>query len=351
MSVESRWDLGAKTETAPLSQKREGDRHILPTVPILVVHAHSSCNCRCVMCDIWKTPETRTFGVRELQPQLDSIRKLGVRWVVFSGGEPLMNRELPQMCALLREEAIRTTLLSTGLLLKKHAREVVDSFDDIIVSLDGPPAIHDKIRRVERAFTLLQEGVRAVREIRPGMRITARCTVQNANHRHLLETAGAAKLLGLNGISFLAVDLTSSAFNRPIVWPVSRKTEVGLSLDELAVLEEGIEALIRCGEQQFGTGFIAESPEKLRRIARHFQSELGLQPAQAPVCNAPWVSAVIEADGAVRPCFFHRAVGNLQNATLQAITNGPTAREFRANLDIPTNSICRNCVCSLNYRD
>jgi hypothetical protein len=36
----------------------------------------------------------------------------------------------------------------------------------------------------------------------------------------------------------------------------------------------------------------------------------------APRCNAPWVSAVVETDGAVRPCFFQQAIGNLADGTL-----------------------------------
>jgi len=341
--------LAAKTEISPW-ETESADSQVLKTLPILVVHAHSSCNCRCVMCDIWKTRESKTFGVPELQAQLDSIRRLGVRWVVFSGGEPLMNSELPELGSILRKEGIRLTLLTTGLLLKKNAASIAASFDDVIASLDGPPEIHDRIRGVERAFALLQEGVCTLKEVRPDIRITARSTVQKANHDHLLQTAGTARLIRLDGISFLAADLTSSAFNRPLIWPASRQREIGLSLSELAVLEDSIETLIDRGETEFGAGFIAESPEKLRRIVRHFRAHLGLEPAESPVCNAPWVSAVIEADGAVRPCFFHPPIGNLRQTTLQAAINGSEGRSFRANLDIAQNSICQNCVCSLNYR-
>jgi radical SAM protein with 4Fe4S-binding SPASM domain len=301
------------------------------------------------MCDIWKTRETKQFGVRDLEPQLESIRRLGVRWIVFSGGEPLMNPELPQLCSILQEAGIRLTLLSTGLLLKKFARNVAASFNDVILSLDGPPAILDAIRRVEGAFGLLQAGICALREVRKEMWITARSTVQKANHNYLLETARAAKLLQLNSISFLAADLTSSAFNRPLIWPTNRQAEIGLSLSEAAQLETQIETLIRDSDKEFGTGFIAESPKKLRRIARHFRVQLGLESPESPVCNAPWTSAVIEVDGEVRPCFFHQPIGNLRNESLESILNGPEALNFRKSLDMTTNSICRNCVCSLNY--
>jgi MoaA/NifB/PqqE/SkfB family radical SAM enzyme len=302
------------------------------------------------MCDIWKTRDQNKIGVREIEPQLESIRHLGVRWIVFSGGEPLMNAELPEMCSLLRAKGIRLTLLSTGLLLKKCAADVAANFNDVIVSLDGPREIHDGIRRVPGAFDLLREGVRALRNIRPDIKITARSTVQKANHCYLMKTVHAAKELQLDGISFLAVDVTSTAFNRSLVWPLSRQTEIGLSVTELGVLENEIERLIAASGRDFEPGFVAESPQKLRRIARHFRAQLGMTAAESPVCNAPWVSAVIEADGSVRPCFFHPSVGNLSGTTLEAVINGPEGRNFRSTLDVASNPICRNCVCSLNYR-
>jgi Fe-coproporphyrin III synthase len=302
------------------------------------------------MCDIWKSRDHKKIGVREIKLQLESIRRLEVRWIVFSGGEPLMNSELPEMCALLRAEGIRLTLLSTGLLLKKCAAEVAENFNDVIVSLDGPREIHDGIRRVPGAFDLLHEGIRALRNMRPDIEITARSTVQKANHGHLMETVHAAKELQLDGISFLAVDVTSTAFNRSLVWPLSRQTEIGLSLAELGVLENEIESLIAVSGRDFELGFVAESPQKLRRLARHFRAQLGLAAPESPLCNAPWVSAVIEADGSVRPCFFHPSIGNLSGTILEAVINGPEGRGFRGTLDVANNPVCRNCVCSLNYR-
>jgi Fe-coproporphyrin III synthase len=338
------------TEKTTVTRRHSDDPHSVQNVPVLVVHAHSSCNCRCLMCDIWKTGSSKSFQLHDLEPHLTSIRNLGVRWLVFSGGEPLLNPELPQLCGILRREKIRLTLLTTGLLLQKNADDVATGFDDVIVSLDGPPEIHDAIRRVDGAFSLIQSGVNALRQRRSDFRITARTVVQKGNHCHLLETVHAARELGLNAISFLAADLTSTAFNRPLVWPVSRQEEVGLSLLELGALETEIDWLIKVASREKECGFIAETPEKLLRIARHFRAQLGLKMPESPVCNAPWISAVIETDGAVRPCFFHPPFGNLHQQNLETIINGKTARDFRAGLDIASNPICNRCVCSLHYR-
>jgi MoaA/NifB/PqqE/SkfB family radical SAM enzyme len=341
--------LAPVTERVADTQAASADPHIVNSLPVLVVHAHTSCNCRCLMCDIWKTSPGKALQARDLQPHLESIRRLGVRWLVFSGGEPLMNPELPELCAILRAEGIRLTLLTTGLLLGKNADQVVASFDDVIVSLDGPPPVHDAIRRVAGAFALLRSGVEALRERRANFPVSARTVVQRANHARLRETARAARSLKLDAISFLAADLTSTAFNRPLVWPAVRQEEVGLSATELHVLEVEIELLIQEWSQDWEDGFICEAPEKLRRIARHFSVQLGLRKSESPVCNAPWVSAVVETDGTVRPCFFHRPIGNLHEQSLENVINSKAALDFRKELDIPNNPICNRCVCSLNY--
>ncbi len=330
--------------------ERDTERHRIRQLPVLVLHAHTSCNCRCIMCDIWKSKDSLALRPADLEPHLQSIRRLGVRWVVFSGGEPLLNRDWPRLCSLLQRENIRLTLLTTGLLLGKHAAEIAAWFDDIIVSLDGPEPVHDAIRRVDRAFSLLRSSVDAVRQQRTSMMITARTTVQKMNHAHLCETVATAKQLNLNGISFLASDLTSEAFNRPQAWPADRQREVALSADEASVLDAEIESLIEDHREEIESGYVAESPEKLRRIARHFRAHLGLNSTESPRCNAPWASAVIEADGTVRPCFFHRPIGNIHHAPLDDVINSENALAFRSGLDIPNNPICKRCVCSLNYR-
>lgn len=334
----------------PATLVKNLETHRITHLPVLVIHVHSSCNCRCVMCDIWKTSEIRALQLSDLAPHVASIRQLGARWVVFSGGEPLMNRALPELCRVLQRERIHLTLLTTGLLLKKYAHEVAGSFDDVIVSLDGPQPVHDTIRRVSGGFALIEAGVCAVRELRPDMRITARSTVQKANFRHLRDTVRTAKSLNLDAVSFLAADLTSQAFNRTLAWPVERQDEIGLSATDLPLLAAEIGALIGENAEDIKNGFVVESPEKLKRILRHFRAHLGLEKPESPKCNAPWTSAVIEVDGSVRPCFFHAPIGNIAEASLADVINGEKAMQFRAELDISANPTCNRCVCSLNYR-
>ena len=328
----------AKVEISP---------HFVRTLPILVLFPHNRCNCRCVMCDIWKIRHVRQITDRDLEPHLASLRGLKVRWVIFSGGEPLMHSDLPALCRLLRAEGIRVTLLTAGLLLERFAGEVAEHTDDVIISLDGPSEIHDRIRGVPGAWRRLERGVAALRSHRP-ISIQARCTVQRTNASHRRRTVKAARELGLNGISFLAADVHSEAFNRRGGWALTRQAEVALNSQEVEELHREVESLIREFPAEIRGGFVAESPEKLRRIVSHFRACCGQAEAVAPRCNAPWVSAVIEADGTYRPCFFHPPLGNIQDGPLHEVLNNPQATEFRRHLDVSTNPICRQCVCSLD---
>ncbi len=319
---------------------------VISEVPVLVLLPHNRCNCRCVMCDIWRIRQVRQITTRDLEAHLESMRRLKVRWVVLSGGEPQLNRELDQLSAMLRAEKIRVTLLTAGLLLESRAAQIAAMVDDIIVSLDGPADVHDQIRGVSQAFECVQRGVAALRRFHPRMEIGARTTVQKANHHALQRTAAAAREIGADWISFLAADLASMAFNRAEPWNQERRQEIALDCAECDVLEREMEALI--ASPAMAAGYIREDAAKLRRIVTHFRAHLGLADAQAPRCNAPWVSAVVEADGSVRPCFFHPAIGNIHERTLFDVVNGPQAIAFRSHLDIDANPVCRNCVCSLH---
>lgn len=322
--------------------------HRIHALPVVILMPHSRCNCRCVMCDIWKANDRRQELSRDdLAPHLEAFGRLGVRSVVLSGGEPLLHSNLWTLCELLDERGIRITLLSTGLSLEQHAHEVVRWCDEVIVSLDGSRHVHDRIRGIPAAFDRLTAGARALRRIDPHYRVTGRCVVQRLNYKDLRGVIEAAHDIPLNQISFLAADVTTEAFNRPVRWDEARAAEVGLEPEDARELERMVEEVITGYRSDLESGFIAESPDKLRRIARHFLALSGQCEPAPPVCNAPWVSTVIEADGTVRPCFFHPPLGNIHEAPLDQILNADRSVAFRRNLDVASDETCRHCVCTL----
>ena len=321
-------------------------------LPILILYPHSRCNCRCVMCDIWRITTRDEITAQDLARWIREGRALGIKRVVLSGGEPLMHSHLWELCELLRSVGIGVTLISTGLLLKRDAAQLVRYCDDVVVSLDGPREVHDRIRNTRRAYEKLADGVAAVKAADNRVRVSGRCTVQRGNFQKLRGTVTAAHDLGLDRISFLAADVATEAFNRPGGWSPGRARQVALDEDDLRLLAVELDAMAQECAADFASAYIAESPEKLRRrLYQYYAALLGQGEFYPNDCNAPWVSTVIESDGTVRPCFFQPPLGNIhETESLDAVLNSPKALAWRRGLDTRRNAICRKCVCSLSLR-
>ncbi len=325
--------------------------HRIFSLPQLVLMPHSRCNCRCLMCDIWQAnADKRELSRADIEQQMGALRNLHVQRVVLSGGEALMHQNLWTLCGLLRElnPDLQITLLSTGLLLKVFAADIVRWCDEVIVSIDGTREVHDAVRRVPRAFDRLAEGIAALREQKRGYPVSARCVLQRTNYRDLPNIVLAAHEIGLDRISFMSVDVSSTAFNRPTPWAEPRVSEVALTAEETTEFAAVVEETIQRFPEDFRTRFISESPDKLRRLPRYYAALNGLGELPETICNAPWVSSVVEADGTVRPCFFHAPIGNIHEGQLDAILNSPRAVAFRRELDVKSNPICKACVCTLS---
>lgn len=325
--------------------------HVISAMPVAILMPHSACNCRCVMCDIWKdNGNVKQLTAADVSDMLHTLKKLGTQQVLMSGGEALLHNNFFRLCAILKNEGIKVSLHSTGLLLGKYAKEITQWLDEVIVSLDGDEEIHNSIRNVPAGFQKMRAGIHTIHEMVPGFKISARSVIHRSNFRAWSSMVKAAKALGLQRISFLPADVSSHAFNREQLWGENRQHEIVPAIDELDELKMILEQLVTDHKKDFETGFIAESPEKLFKIYEHYAAYYHLVLPPYKKCNAPWVSVVVEANGTVRPCFFHEAYGNINDAALEDIINSEKAIAFRKNLDMSSNSTCVNCVCYLNLK-
>src|SRR5262249_16445887 len=273
----------------------------------------------------------------------DALPPLGTRVVVFSGGEPLFRPDVFEAAQMFRTRGMTLHLLTSGVLLERSASEVAREFSRVIVSLDATTeSLYQSVRGVA-ALTILERGVARLRRIAPDLPVTARATLHKSNFRELPSLVEHAKAMGLDGISFLPADMFSSAFGRERMPP---KRLLALDRDEVRELEILVEwTIAHCGDD-FASGFIAETPAKLRRLGQYYRALAGTDAFPTVACDAPYLSLVVEADGAVRPCFFHSAIGNVRSAPLDAIVR-VNLRAFRRSLDPATDPVCSRCVCSI----
>jgi Fe-coproporphyrin III synthase len=320
----------------------------LESLPILALSVHSACNCRCVMCDIWKAnAEKREISAEDLERHVDAIRKLRVQRVMLTGGEPLLHRNLWALCNQLHALGIKITLVTTGLLIEPHAAAIASAVDTVVISLDGARDTHDAIRRVKGGFERIARGVMKLRGENPAPRLIARSVVQRNNFGSLSQTIAVAHAMGFDEISFLAADVSSTAFNRTTPWDDERVAEVSIASTDLGALRSAIDDAIAAAPDWFKEGFVAGGRASLDRIYDYYAALAGVGAFPAVNCNAPWISAVLEPGGELRPCFFHPPYG-VAIKNFEAMLNSDQAIAFRRELDVEHNSICTRCVCSLS---
>jgi MoaA/NifB/PqqE/SkfB family radical SAM enzyme len=313
------------------------------TLPIAVVCPTNRCHSRCLSCAWWATGGDNEMTVAEWTAIAVALRAMGTRVAVFSGGEPLLREDVWAIARAFADRGIVLHLLTSGLALKRHARQVAQHFARVVVSLDGATSGQYRMIRGVDGFSAVADGVDCLRVVNPSVRVTARATLHRANFRDMTPLLDAAMALGVQHLSFLAADLVSSAFG-----PRDAASIAALSLTagDVGEFREVVERLIADRPEAFTSGFIAESPDRLRRLPQYFAACLGHTAFPVNHCNAPSVSVVIDADGAVRPCFFHAPVGNVRERRLREIVTSDLAA-FRKAWQPATDPICERCVCTL----
>jgi Fe-coproporphyrin III synthase len=335
----------------PLGRPLKG-RSPLHRLPLVTLYVTDRCNSKCVTCDYWRhgRDDMDLAAVTRLLP---SFEQLDTQVVLLSGGEPLLNPDWAAIAQLLRAKGLKVWLLTAGLALAKHAARVAELFDAVTVSLDGTDAQTYAAIRGLNAFEKVCAGIRGAADhgMRPGVRVT----LQRANFRQLPQFVDLARSLGARQVSYLAVDVANPhAFGRS----GNFVSDLALRAEDLAPFETILNSMQKDYSEDFRTGFIAESPQKLLRILQYFAAVQG-QGAYPPVrCNAPEFSAVIGATGSVQPCFFisgppgARVFGDgaTPDGPLTHALNGDDMAALREAIRMGSRSECRTCVCSM-WRD
>jgi len=123
------------------------------------------CNAKCGFCDIWEKPSPYV-NVETARKNLVDLRKLGVKVIDFTGGEPLLHREIDALLELAKEMGFITTLTTNCLLYPKLAEKLKGKIDMLHFSLDSSDKYeHDQMRGVE-CFDFVMESIRVAIDLK-----------------------------------------------------------------------------------------------------------------------------------------------------------------------------------------
>ena len=151
--------------------------------PVVVWNMGRRCNLKCIHCyaqsrDIEYEDELTTQQGKEL---IDDLAQFGSPVILFSGGEPTMRKDLPELAMHARDKGMRAVISTNGTLIDEKMAKVLKDIglSYVGVSLDGMRETNDKFRGVPGAFDAALQGMRNCKK--EGIKVGLRFTINKKN--------------------------------------------------------------------------------------------------------------------------------------------------------------------------
>ena len=151
--------------------------------PVVVWNMTRRCNLRCVHC--YSSSQNIRYGneltTAEAKAMIRDLATFGSPVILFSGGEPLMHRGLPELARYAVDQGMRAVISTNGTLITRQKAAVFKEIglSYVGVSLDGMKVTHDYFRGVEGAFDTAMKGIRTCRDL--GIKVGVRFTINRHN--------------------------------------------------------------------------------------------------------------------------------------------------------------------------
>ncbi len=301
------------------------------------------CNLRCEMCKHWRETRPPPLSMARFAEALEELAALGCRKVHFSGGEPLLRPQLPDLVAHAAGLGLRVNLTTNGTLVDKEAaRALVQAgLRAVNVSLDSPDRrVHDRVRGERGAWKRTTRAVQHFRRYahKGKLEIRLNTVVSRSNYAGLAPLPELAHQLGADGLTLIRVDdhcgehlalrrRDLEAYNAHIA---PRLAEGALRL-----------GLMRHAGEAYPFG---RTPADLHS-ARH--GRYALRWYDSHPCYAPWTHSLIDFDGRVYICCMTREqippLGDLKTSSFAEIWNGPGYARIRQLMHPPRLPMCSRC--------
>ncbi len=116
------------------------------------------CNAKCSFCDIWEQPSPM-IDLADAEKNLDDLKRLGVRIIDFTGGEPLLHPQIGELLTMAKGRGFLTTVTSNGLLYPKRAKALAGKVDMLHFSIDSSRRDEHNASRGVKCFDKLMESI------------------------------------------------------------------------------------------------------------------------------------------------------------------------------------------------
>jgi len=270
------------------------------------------CNLACHHCYSYADPNQEDFLSTEfILGSIPELKKAGIRFVIFSGGEPLIRRDIFEIAEAMRAAGIVTYLSTNGLYVtEKNVDKIIATFNYIGISIDGIEEVHDRFRGLEGAYRKSLDAIALIQK--HGGNAGIRFTITNETKEsfysifELAETIGVDKIYishlvySGRGLENLKIDISKE----------ERRKFVEFIIDKaFAYIDEGRDIDIVTGNMEmdallFLEKFSARYPKLRDEMVRRLRN-WGGNSAGRKLVNIDWM-------GRVKPDpFFPFYIGNM----------------------------------------
>ncbi|HNR35993.1 MAG TPA: 12,18-didecarboxysiroheme deacetylase [Candidatus Hydrogenedentes bacterium] len=328
--------------------------------PIVVWNCTRRCNLRCVHCyshsqDIEYAEEMSTEEGKRL---IDQLADFGAPVILFSGGEPLVRKDLFELIQYATSKKLRAVISTNGTLIKPEVAKRLQDFDlsYVGVSLDGTEEVNDRFRGIEGAFARAVAGIRNCMEA--GLKVGLRFTINGRNASEipaifdLVEKEGIPRICFYHlvyagrGSELIKEDLDHEQTRKVVDLIIDRTADLhrrGMPKEVLTVDNhaDGVYLYLR---------MLREDPERAKQVFELLQFNEGNSSGRGIAC--------VSWDGTVHPDQFwrHLALGNVRERSFGEIWTD-AGNEFLMKLKDKKKYVtgrCARCkwldICAGNFR-
>lgn len=196
---------------------------------VLIIRLLEACNAGCFMCGFARSVDPYRFTLDDMEALLSQLQGSAIRTLRFTGGEPLLVTDLPEMIRAIGRTGRSISIITNGWYLKERLPQLAAAgLTQVIGSLDGASAeTHDRFRRLPGLFERLRDGLTTAADA--PIRTRANTVVGPHNLEELPALWDLLCHLGVEQWSLIPLKRDDQRWNH---WPLERQEEAVARLRE-----------------------------------------------------------------------------------------------------------------------
>jgi len=151
--------------------------------PVVVWNITRRCNLKCIHCYAHAKDQTfkNELSTEQGKVLLDDLAQFGSPVILFSGGEPTIRKDLPELAEYAVSKGMRAVISTNGTLISKEMARILKEIglSYVGISIDGVEETNDRFRGVKGAFKAALKGIENCRDA--GIKVGLRFTINKFN--------------------------------------------------------------------------------------------------------------------------------------------------------------------------